>query len=200
MDINSMIAGKIAKKLVGNAEQDSIVKISYLFEMLLSETEKIILISILFTLMGYGSNIVAVFFVIMFVRRYIGGNHCNSYIACLICSVTICGMAVLTGVYFELSSFFRICIVIVAIAINNLLAPVKMANRPVLRWDDVKKIKRKGNIGILLVVIVGRVVSDTIGNTLFTTLLLLDMDCLVAGMINGFYGTARNESEEPDIE
>lgn len=200
--MNEKISEIITKRLLMGLGEEKLtyIKLHFYIESILSETEKIIVLLILFGIVGKIRSLLLIYIVAILVRRYSGGNHCMTFVACLFYSVIICfGIVVLARALEYVDDFIMCGVVFFHVLIMIMFAPIKSNFRPTLKKEDVIQIKIKGVLGILIVSTLYYILNTNDRKIIFLTLLFLLIDemvacCLYYLKMKGVIGDEENNS------
>lgn len=186
--MNERIAKRITESLLRNTDEEEItyIQLEFYIEILFSEVEKCVLLLGIFGVFGYWKQLLIIYFIAIFIRRYSGGNHCKTFLGCFIFSTIFSYGIIALSKYVHVNNVVSFGIVIVHIVVMACLTPIKSYYRPELNDNDIKKIRKKGIIGIVFVYIVYCYISFEYKNMIIMTLLFLLIDELEAGFSKGF--------------
>ncbi|MBQ3543919.1 MAG: accessory gene regulator B family protein [Lachnospiraceae bacterium] len=196
--MNERIAEVITNKLLYDLKEERLtyIKISFYIETIISEIEKTILLIILFGIIGEIKSFVLIYMIAIFVRRYSGGNHCDTFLGCLVYSTISCvGIVLISKCIVYINNYFVILTLMLHVVIMILFAPIKSKFRPKLKGKDILEIKIKGLLGIVIVACIYLVIPKKYRIIIFLTLLFLLIDEIVACWLNylKMKGVIRNE-------
>lgn len=196
--MNEKIAEVITNKLLYDLKEERLtyIKISFYLETIISEIEKTILLIILFGIIGEIKSFVLIYMIAILVRRYSGGNHCDTFLGCLVYSTISCiGIVLISKYIVFINNYFVVFILLLHVVIMILVAPIKSKFRPNLKGKDILEIKIKGLLGIVIVACIYLVIPKKYRIIIFLTLLFLLIDEIVACWLNylKMKGVIRNE-------
>lgn len=139
----SFLSGRITDFLLSQKTIDKEMKQVYIYgiELLLSSILCVILVILSGIVIGCFWESLLFLMSFIFLRKYTGGLHCNSYFACTTTTVlTFLVSVVLSKVtcYSLHSKYIYYCIAIFIALIILLLTPVSNPNKPILTEDRVK--------------------------------------------------------------
>lgn len=137
----------LARRIAGfiltqkSTEENMFSVYSYGIELLISSVLGVLLVIAVGFVLGNFMDSLLFLISFIFLRKYTGGLHCNSYTACNVTTVLTFVVAVkISGLLNSLSNKI-LCFVLMAVFIVFvilLLAPVSNPNKPVLPQDRVK--------------------------------------------------------------
>ena len=159
----------------------------FFLKCIASELSKIVIFSIIFSILGLTKEFISALFFLMIFRTSSGGIHCHSYLGCLCVSFLILssGMALGMFVYLPIS-----IMIILTITIKNIiyrLAPVQSKTRPPLEERLVLKAKRRSSMSVVLYLILLVVCGlNTFTNIGFWLLVLHIVQLYIANKIRRY--------------
>ncbi len=197
MKINEKIVKKVINFL-NVSDEMAIVKISYLLESLLSEVEKFLIILMILWISGYVYEGIIVLFVMLALRKYMGGNHFNSYWMCFVVSFVICVIPIAIRNYDVSEGFFYFECVITLILVL-FLAPVKSKFRPEYTGRLLINLRIKGVLVLCMVILLYFLLGEEVHNIISYTMLEIIIDFIIAGIRNGCSKYERRKEHEKGI-
>lgn len=129
--MNKLLAKRLAFYLTQTMDELTEIKVCYFIESVLNELEKLIVILLIFAYIKKMDCGVVIIIVLLLLRVYIGGYHCNTYIGCLVYSIIMCFVPVILNEIVEISQWFWLISEAAMAGYILLLAPLQNRKRPV---------------------------------------------------------------------
>ena len=117
-------------------------------EALLNELSKAVIYLIIFSVFSLAGYYVLSLFIYSTIRLATGGYHAKSYWMCLVVSLFVFVITVISGQYMNLTMMERTILLVVSLAITIIFAPVKHKNTP------KKNLAKAGSFKLLSIIIV----------------------------------------------
>ena len=141
--VNKFIARKYLCLVNKNQEYSQLEcdKIEYVIKVLLSEVEKILLLSIIFVLQGKFNVFLFCFFMIISIRMFMGGTHRKTFWGCFFFSLTFFQLVITLGNRKELAFSMMMLLYFVYIGYIIWYAPIQSEQKP--RYGKKKRLRFK---------------------------------------------------------
>jgi accessory gene regulator B len=112
MIISNIIIDFFMRSIADSFEQDDLDKVKYSLQVILWETEKIILLGLIFAYLGKFQYFLSTTLVLVSIKAFTGGYHAKSSLTCFILSLAIFSISILLAPSFSIS--FEIMVLLVA--------------------------------------------------------------------------------------
>lgn len=204
--INEWIVRKyiLAEMQKGYVYEDSEKeKVSYALKTILSETEKLFLLGMLFLYLGRGVEFVLSIVVLFGVRRYTGGFHAKTIWGCFLVSFLYISLGIWISEQIGITEGVGELIYFGSSILIYLTAPLKSENRPVYTSEQRITMKAKGLLWLGVIRIVGMVFQKErlmISILLLQQIEIISKYCLVQCQeVNGYEGKKKRTQSDARI-
>lgn len=106
--MNHLLARRLSVYLTKTMDEITEIKVCYFVESVLNELEKLIVILLIFVSIQKVNYGVVILIVLLSLRLYIGGYHCNTHIGCMFYSIIMCFVPVILDNRIEIPILFWI--------------------------------------------------------------------------------------------
>jgi len=178
--MNQRIANKIMKGLAVERNSVAEIKIGFFIETLLSEIEKLIIMLVICTALGYFGDIIIILGVMLLLRPYIGGTHQNTFLKCLMLTLLFCLVPIYITQYVSVGIHIGIVVTLVLVWILWKYGPITSKYRPKYTEEMLKSIKKKGTFYLLAINAFCVLLDDVIRNEVILVLCMLTIDVVIA--------------------
>ncbi len=178
--MNEWATDKIISWLSVDKNSITGMKIGFYIETVLSEIEKMLIILLVFSVLGYFKNVAIVLLIIMVIRPYIGGTHEDTFTGCLaktafICTIPICLEGLLLDGY-----KIHIVVTLMLLCIIWTIGPVTSKHRPKYEGEALRRIRIKATTMVFIISICYIKLDVVYRNEMTVLLLLLEFDVILA--------------------
>lgn len=156
------------------------IKINYSFCVILSEVEKIGMLFLVFALCNRGKEFLIILTILAITKHFTGGVHFNKVESCFISSLVIVTTIILCGFQIELLRIQKIFIYLSLLLMSYLFAPIQSKNHLLMSQSQKRQIKAKCIVWIIALYILTEVLQIREEDYVTWTLLLVEIDLLVA--------------------
>lgn len=181
--MNEVISDKIIEYLEVDRESITGIKISYYLETIIAEMEKLIILTGIFAIMGYFTDILLIIGILLMVRTYTGGTHQKTFIGCLLKTFVFCLIPVLALRFVPASDKLQLGISILLIAVILVFGAVISEYRNVYTDKALKKMRVKGIVGVVIANCIYFCMQDKYKIEITVVMLLLFADILSAKIL-----------------
>ena len=180
--LNQKLAERFVNYVKKYRELEAIqsVKIKYSFCAILSEVEKIGMLFLVFCLCKREKEFLIILMLLAITKHYTGGVHFSSVCSCFFSSLAIITMIILCGSHIELLRIQKILIYLSSLLMSYLFAPIQSKNHLIMSQSQKRQIKVKCIVWIIALYILTEVLQIRKGDYVTWTLLLVEIDLLVA--------------------
>lgn len=160
-------------------DNNQMEKIQYVFIVVLSEIEKIVLILSIFLILDKLKAFAIVFSVLIFVRHYVGGFHLKTFGGCLAITFCICYGTIMIADNFEIPFVSKICTYSVALILAYRFAPIPSDTRPPATILEKSKTNSKAVLSIAFISLIGRFISIESEEYIICVLLIIQIETII---------------------
>ena len=169
------IAQVLTKQIYKNSPSFSeldLKKIQFGLECFFSDTSKMIIYLMLFSLLGLTKYylISAAFFVIL--RTVAGGYHEKTYVRCLVSSLILFLIMVYGGTMLEIPTYIKLFLAVTCLLLIYIYAPVDHPNKPIISEERRRKFKINSIITYAIMLGISFLIGGKVGNTAFMALVV----------------------------
>ncbi|MGN0383895.1 MAG: accessory gene regulator B family protein [Eubacterium sp.] len=168
---------KITK--LADYSNDDLEKIKYTLLTFLNESEKIIMLLLIFASLGMMEEFIVCVITLLCTRLYIGGAHMKTFWGCFAFSlIYFCGVLLFSRV-FSADNAIITGVFIIEIVYMLILAPLPHPMRPVYTYKQKSRMKIKGIIGIGIMFVAYLWLPHKLANVIPCFLLIQEIETLI---------------------
>ncbi len=160
------------------------IKIQYVCQVLLGETEKLLVLFALFALAGRTREFLLILLCLLTVRHYVGGVHFKTTFSCLMATIGICVLILYLGRYVLLEEQLRTVIYSGNMLLAYFFAPIPSVNRVSPSVTERWKTKGKGLFALGLMTVAGRLLGAVWEQYIVWAFLVMQVETVIAILLS----------------
>lgn len=147
---------KMVQKLIDNLDtkkygENTLFKVDYSLRVIIGETEKIILLCILFGVLGCLKDFLIAFAVIILLRTCTGGIHRKTMLGCFFQTLLNFSLIVFLGEHIMLNKDISVFVVAALVLLSLRFAPIQSENR--IHYSEKQRLEFKIKVFVRIIVI-----------------------------------------------
>lgn len=180
--LNNFIITQIISWLTPNRtlEYLSKTKVEYSLLIILSEFEKLLALSIIFTLTNHFTEFLQILFCLALTKHFLGGIHLKTILQCFSLTLIIFECIIHLGNCIQFTHSTKYLIYISEAFLIILFAPMHSENKNDITFSEQIKVKFKGILSILFIISISNILQ--VGKESYTlcTLLVVEIETVIA--------------------
>lgn len=154
-------------------------KIQYSFCVIVGEVEKLVSLFVFFMIMKRILPFMIVLGTLIGVRRYMGGIHFKSAMACFLASFAICSSVIWLGETVCLPKDSRPFVYIGCLLLTYLFAPLPSENRVLGSAAENYRTKAKGMLAVGILILAGHVLEAVLAQYILWALIAIQIETII---------------------
>jgi len=181
--MNKRLANRYIKFLKRNTDYsfESLEEIRYIFLSILSESQKLLLLTLIFGLVGQIKPFLLCFTALLFTRTWAGGLHCKTFWGCFFVSLLIFAFAIIILPNIAVTLPVTLIIIVLNMGVCIAFAPVQSPNRPKISAKKRRKSKIVTTASVVFIFTFLLIIGEK-NNPVFWIVFLQNIQLLIGGI------------------
>lgn len=160
--------------------ENMIQRVTYSLKVLLSESEKLLFLVLLFGTLDQLPEFFTVFLTIIPIRIFMGGSHRKTMLGCFFQSVIMFSIAILLSKNYEMRTEVRLMVYVVLVIETWISTPIQSACRITYSKEQRMKFKAKALTVLLIISWIEKFLPATYQNQVGFALLLQSVEIIIS--------------------